>query len=113
MAKRIQLLFGIAATAAFLMGLAIYLAQDRKAMVTKQLEKNLHNASWSRERDLESAPRANFSEETFSVGTINPFDKRLWQIRVDNQGRQTLKVALHSLRSNCVTAKIVNEKIPS
>lgn len=80
-------------------------------MAARQQELDLRNSRWSSNRDLSTAPQANFHTAEFAADALNPFDQRQWQVRVDNPGQQKLKLEVGAVSSDAIEAKLVDAEI--
>lgn len=111
MTRQIRFLFIASGTLAALVGLAMFISQEKKAAQAARLQQNLREAGLGDAPDLANAPQADFSSKTFDVGVVSPFDQVSRVIRVQNQGRKPLQISLTDQGCSCVAVAIKDEKI--
>lgn len=111
MARRLRFLFIAGGVLATLIGLAVVLSQQKKAIRQAQLQQNLREAGFGGAPDLERAPQAKFSSEVFDVGIVTPFDQVSRSLRVQNLGRRPLEVKVLDQGCSCVAVTIKEPQI--
>jgi hypothetical protein len=113
MLKQIKFLLISAGVLTAIVGLAILIGQEKKAVRNAQLEQNLREAGLGGAPDLASAPQAEFHSQRFDIGVVNPLDQASGLITVRNQGRKPLKVRVLDQACSCVAVTVKGEKIPA
>jgi hypothetical protein len=113
MLKQIKFLLISGGVLAALVGLAILIAREKKAVRNAQLEQNLREAGLGGAPDLTSAPKAEFHNQAVDIGVVNPLDQASGLITVRNQGRKPLKVRVLDQACSCVAVTVKDEKIPA
>ncbi len=111
MNSRFRILSLILALFMGIVGLCIFLTLDRKATNAAQLQENLAKSRGNPKRDLNLAPKADFSAKHFAVGVLTPGDQRTQQVHVKNTGPQKLKIKLLGKNDERITTKLFEDEI--
>ena len=111
MANKFKYLFIAVAVFSTVVILAVFLAKEKQAARSAQLQQNLREAGLGGAPNLAQSPQAEFHSQTIDVGVVNPLDKVSRLFTVQNQGRRPLKVRLLDRACGCVAVTVKDEKI--